>query len=160
MAAPISGFVPGTDGRPYYRRQGTATQLVVDGKPFLALSGQLENNTISYPRDLDKLDVVLDICQKQNQNTLEIPVQWRALEPEEGKFDFTVVDALINECRKRNLRPRILWFGSWKNSENDYAPPGSSKIPSVFSATTNAVVTITAWCRLSVRRLARVLNKL
>ncbi len=97
-AARISGFVPSTDGRPYFRRKGTATQLIVNGKPFLSLSGQLENNTISYSRDVDKLDAVLDICQKQNQNTVEIPAQWRALEPQEGKFEFTVVDALITDA--------------------------------------------------------------
>jgi hypothetical protein len=120
--SPISAFVPSKDGRPYFRRQGTATQLIVDGAPLLMLSGQLENNTISYPRDLDKLAAVLDICQKQNQNTVEIPVQWRALEPQEGKFDFSVVDALISGCRARNLKLDILWFGSWKNSESYYAP--------------------------------------
>jgi len=122
-AAPISAFVPSQNGRPYFRRQGTATQVMIDGQAFLALSGQLENNTISFASDLDKLGAVLDICHKQNQNTVEIPVQWRALQPEEGKFDFTVVDALINGCRKRNLKLEILWFGSWKNSESYYAPP-------------------------------------
>ena len=76
---PISGFRRSQDGRPYFRRQGTATQLMVDGKPLLMLGGQLENNTISYPKDLNQLDAVLDICQKQNQNLVEIPVQWRAL---------------------------------------------------------------------------------
>ena len=32
---------------PYLRKQGTATQLIVDGKPFLALTGELGNNTAS-----------------------------------------------------------------------------------------------------------------
>jgi hypothetical protein len=30
---------------PHLRRQGTATQLVVDGKPFLILGGELGNST-------------------------------------------------------------------------------------------------------------------
>jgi len=30
---------------PHLRQQGTATQLIVDGKPFLALAGELGNNT-------------------------------------------------------------------------------------------------------------------
>ena len=30
---------------PHLRKQGTATQLVVDGKPFLALAGELANNS-------------------------------------------------------------------------------------------------------------------
>src|SRR5208283_3118851 len=30
---------------PHLRKQGTATQLIVDGKPFLALAGELRNNS-------------------------------------------------------------------------------------------------------------------
>ena len=30
---------------PHLRKQGTATQLIVDGKPFLALAGELSNST-------------------------------------------------------------------------------------------------------------------
>ena len=30
---------------PHLRKQGTATQLIVDGKPFLALAGELGNNS-------------------------------------------------------------------------------------------------------------------
>jgi hypothetical protein len=30
---------------PHLQKQGTATQLIVDGKPFLALAGELGNNT-------------------------------------------------------------------------------------------------------------------
>ena len=76
--APISAFTPSSDGRPYFRRQGVATQLVCDGKPFLMLSGQIENNTISYPKELGVIDDVLDICKWQNLNTVEVPIQWRA----------------------------------------------------------------------------------
>ena len=31
-------------GVPHLRKQGTATQLIVDGKPYLALAGELTNN--------------------------------------------------------------------------------------------------------------------
>ena len=34
-------------GLPHLEKQGTATQLIVDGKPFLALTGELGNNTAS-----------------------------------------------------------------------------------------------------------------
>ena len=30
---------------PHLRKQGTATQLIVDGKPFLVLAGELTNNS-------------------------------------------------------------------------------------------------------------------
>ena len=32
---------------PHLRKQGTATQLIVDGQPFLALAGELSNSSSS-----------------------------------------------------------------------------------------------------------------
>ena len=49
-------------------------------------------------------------------------VSWNQIEPKEGKFDFTVLDGLIQEARSHNLRLVPLWFGSWKNSLSSYAP--------------------------------------
>ena len=43
-------------------------------------------------------------------------IYWELLEPEEGKFDFQLVDDLILEARKHNLKLVFLWFGEWKNS--------------------------------------------
>ena len=46
-----TGFVPicgaQQDRAPHLRQHGTATQLIVDGKPFLVLAGELGNSTSS-----------------------------------------------------------------------------------------------------------------
>ena len=57
-----------------------------------------------------------------NLNTILAPVYWELMEPAEGKFDFTLVDSLINTSRKNGLKVILLWFGSWKNSMSVYAP--------------------------------------
>src|SRR5260370_35853999 len=44
------------------------------------------------------------------------------MEPTEGKFDFALVDGLIQEARRHKLRLVLLWFASWKNSMSCYAP--------------------------------------
>jgi hypothetical protein len=44
------------------------------------------------------------------------------LEPEEGKYDFAVIDGLIQDARKHDLKLVFLWFGSWKNGSSGYAP--------------------------------------
>jgi len=44
------------------------------------------------------------------------------IEPEEGKFDFSLVDGLITNARRHNLRLLLLWFGSWKNGVSTYPP--------------------------------------
>ncbi len=104
---------------PNLRKQGSATQLIVEGKPFLVLGGELGNSTSSsleYMRPLWSKFVSL------NLNTVLAPVYWELIEPDEGKFDFRLVDGLIQEARQHQLRLVFLWFASWKNSMSCYAP--------------------------------------
>src|ERR1700730_3977443 len=104
---------------PYLRQQGTATQLVVDDKPFLVLAGELGTSTSS---SLEYMRPVWPKLASLNLNTVLIPVYWELMEPAEGKFDFTLVDGLIQDARKHNLRLVPLWFASWNNSMSSYAP--------------------------------------
>jgi len=104
---------------PELRKVGSVTQLCVDGKPFLVLGGELGNSTAS---DLNVLDTALDKCRRMNLNTILLPVYWDLTEPEEGKFDFTLVQGAIDRARARDLRLVLLWFGTWKNSMSCYAP--------------------------------------
>src|SRR6266480_7046111 len=104
---------------PYLRKQGTATQLVVDGKQFLILGGELHNSSssnIEYMRPIWERLVALKL------NTVLAPVSWELIEPEEGVFDFTLVDGLIQDARRYDLRLIFLWFGSWKNGMSSYIP--------------------------------------
>jgi hypothetical protein len=51
--APIFSITALAAGIPHLRKQGTATQPIVDGKPFLALARELGNNT--EPQGLSQL---------------------------------------------------------------------------------------------------------
>ena len=104
---------------PHLRPQGTATQLIVDGKPFLIRGGELGNSTSS---SLEYMKPVWPKLVSLNLNTVLVPVYWELIEPSEGKFDFTLVDGLIQEARRHQLRLVPLWFGSWKNSMSCYVP--------------------------------------
>jgi beta-galactosidase GanA len=86
---------------------------VVDGKPFLVLGGELGNSTSS---SLEYMRPVWPKLVSLNLNTVLVPVYWELFEPVEGKFDFTLVDGLIQEARRNKLRLVPLWFASWKNS--------------------------------------------
>jgi beta-galactosidase GanA len=114
---PVRGAQP--DALPHLREQGTATQLIVDGKPFLILGGELGNSTSS---SLEYMRALWPKVAALNLNTLLVPVYWELIEPSEGKFDFSLVDGLIQEARRHGLRLVPLWFASWKNSMSCYAP--------------------------------------
>src|SRR4051812_9232505 len=100
-------------GIPQLRKQGSATQLVVDGKPFLILGGELGNSTAS---DVEGMRPMWAKLRAMNLNTVVAPVYWEFLEPREGQFDYTLVDSLIAQARAHEMRLVLLWFGSWKNS--------------------------------------------
>jgi beta-galactosidase GanA len=104
---------------PYLRKQGTATQLIVDDKPFLVLAGELGNSSSS---NVEYMRPIWPKVAALNLNTVLIPVYWELIEPTEGKFDFSLVDDLIQDARKHKLRLVPLWFASWKNSMSSYAP--------------------------------------
>jgi beta-galactosidase GanA len=91
----------------------------VNDRPFLALGGELGNSTAS---DLDILESALARCQRMHLNTVMLPVYWDLIEPEEGKFDFSLVQGAIDRARHHGLHLVYLWFGTWKNSMSCYAP--------------------------------------
>ena len=103
---------------PHLVREGERTALFVDGAPFLVLGAQA-NNSSNYPAVLDKVWPALD---DMHANTLMIPVAWEQLEPVEGHFDFSYVDALLAQARQHGKRLVPLWFGAWKNTSPSYAP--------------------------------------
>lgn len=104
---------------PHLRKQGTATQLIVHNKPFLMLGGELGNSSAS---DLKYMAPVWPKLRAMHLNTILVPVYWELLEPQEGKFEFALVDHLIASAHKNDLKIVVLWFGSWKNSMSCYAP--------------------------------------
>lgn len=101
------------------RKQGTATQLIVEGKPFLVLGGELGNSSAACIEDIERIFPKL---QRMGLNTVLVPAYWDLTEPEEGRLDFTLTDKVIQQARHNDLKVIFLWFGAWKNSMSCYAP--------------------------------------
>ncbi len=92
--------------------------LMVEGRPFLVLGGQIHNSS-AWPSELPQ---VWESMAALHANTIEAPVYWEQFEPREGQFDFTNVDQLVQGARAHNLHLVILWFGTWKNGNMHYVP--------------------------------------
>jgi len=106
-------------GVPHLQKQGSATQLIVDGKPLLLLSGELTNNAATA---LEPLEPTWPKLVAANLNTALVGVSWAQFEPEEGKFNYALVDGVIAKARENNLHLVFLWFGCWKNGTSSYPP--------------------------------------
>jgi beta-galactosidase GanA len=118
---------------PHIVAQNGRHALIVDGKPFLMLGAQV-NNSSNYPAALPKVWPTID---KLGANTVEIPVAWEQIEPQEGEFDFSFLDTLLKEARAHDKRLVLLWFGTWKNTNPNYTP---------------------AWAKLDTKRFPRMIN--
>lgn len=90
----------------------------LDQLPLL-LAGELANSSASDPGTLRKLWPRLVELQL---NAVLAPIYWELMEPEEGVFDFTLVDELLHLARLHRQHLVLLWFGVWKNSMSCYAP--------------------------------------
>ncbi len=116
------------DATPHLRRQGTATQLIVDGRPLLMRAGELGNSS----GEPEYLRPFWSKLKALNLNTVIAPVYWDVIEPAEGQFDFGSVDGMIDGARQNGMHLVLLWFGSWKNSMSCYAPAWVKRDPARF----------------------------
>jgi hypothetical protein len=103
---------------PQLVKQDGKFRLMVDAKPFLMLGGQVGNFS-AYP---DLMERAWPGFKAMNLNTVEYPVYWNVIEPEEGRFDFSGFDRILTGLRSQGLRAILLWFGTWKNGAMDWAP--------------------------------------
>jgi hypothetical protein len=101
------------------RKQGTATQLIVDGKPFLALASELSNDGAT---SVEYMKPAWPKIVEAKVNTVLAGVSWAQIEPAEGKFDFSVPDGIIRDARSHNLHLAFLWFATWKNGQSSNIP--------------------------------------
>ncbi|TDZ20766.1 hypothetical protein Cob_v006296 [Colletotrichum orbiculare MAFF 240422] len=105
---------------PHLRRSPSgATQLVVKGKPFLMLAGELHNSSLSSARFMSS---VWADMKRNHVNTLLGAVTWEDVEPTEGNFCFAELDAVLAGAREHGMRLVLLWFGTYKNGISTYAP--------------------------------------
>ena len=103
-------------------------RLMVDGKPFVMLGGQVGNFS-AFPEIMERS---WSRFKAMNLNTVEYPVYWNVIEPEEGKFDFRGFDQILRGVRSQGLRADLLWFGTWKNGAMDWTPDWVKSDPKRF----------------------------
>ncbi len=110
--------------------------LFIDGNPFVGYCGELHNSTSSSPLYMRETRV-FDRLKALNLNTLIGTVSWELVEQQEGRYDFALLDTLIANCRQRDMKLVVLWFGFNKNPFTTYAPSWVRKDPKRFPRVRN-----------------------
>ena len=108
-----------TTGAPHLEKRGAATHLIVDGKPFVMLSGELHNSSSS---NLEYMKPIWPKLKAMSLNSVVTPLSWELIEPKEGIYDFSLVDGLIDQARSSQQKIVFLWLASWKNGLSSYEP--------------------------------------
>jgi hypothetical protein len=127
---------PANPPYPQLRRTENGKQLIVNGRPFLSLAGELHNSSLT---SAEYMDTIWQKLVETHVNTVLGCVTWEMIEPIEGQFDFKELDKVILGARKHGLRLVLLWFGSFKNGTAE-----RTKIPRPIS---DLMLTIEAGCR-------------
>lgn len=104
---------------PTISKSATGGQLIVNGKPYLILGGELGNSSAGTAA---QAEIIFPRLAEMHVNTVLMPVAWEQIEPVEGQFDFSIQDHWIDVAREQHLHLVFLWFGSWKNAFSSYAP--------------------------------------
>ncbi|MGA7916484.1 MAG: DUF5597 domain-containing protein [Candidatus Acidiferrales bacterium] len=102
--------------------------LFVDGEPYLMLGAQ-PNNSSAWPATLSKVWPAIEYL---HANTVEMPVYWEQFEPEQGRFDYTLLDTLLAQAREHHVHLVLLWFGTWKNGSSHYLPLWMMRSPELY----------------------------
>lgn len=93
--------------------------LIVDDRPFLILGLQWDCDSCFSAEEMNPL---FPEARRMGANTAALPVYWREIEPEPGRYDFSMVAERLAQARANGLRIVLLWFGTWKNACPFYAP--------------------------------------
>lgn len=104
-----------------------------NNKPFFPLGGQLHNSSAYNTEEMEQGWKALKLLKA---NTAEIPVYWEQLEPEKGKFKFSMVDIILNGARDNDLKLILLWFGTWKNGTMKFVPGWVKTKPELYKRVT------------------------
>jgi hypothetical protein len=104
---------------PKLSKTGHGFVLEIDGVQQILLGGQIHNSSSSDKKYIEK---TFSKAAALNYNFLISPVSWQQFEPEEGNFDFSLLDHQLEVARAHRLRLVLIWFGSFKNAASTYTP--------------------------------------
>lgn len=135
---------------PHLQKNDVSHQLIVKGKPFLMLGGELQNSSLT---SAEYMKEVWPKMVDTNVNTVVGCVTWEDIEPEEGKFDFANLDQIVLDARAHDIHLVLLWFGSFKNG---IVAPARISTDKAWMLTATGISTyVPGWVKTNPKRFPR-----
>ena len=94
--------------------------LFVDGVPFTVLTVEIpwkQSVFGRYRETMSGYDHLYPAARSLQLNALKVPIKWSQIEPEEGEYDFSYVDHVIDTARANDLRLVLGWFGHYASGD-------------------------------------------
>lgn len=91
---------------PTLKQQANGTVLTLHDKPYIMLAGEVGNSNSS---SVEYMEGVWQTAEQLGMNTLLLPITWDQVEPEEGQFDFSLLDGLVLQARGKGKH--LVCFG-------------------------------------------------
>lgn len=107
------------ENTPKIVKKDNGFSFLINEQSFIMLAAEVHNSACT---SREYMENVWSKVKQLNCNTVLVPVYWELIEPRENYFDFKIVEQLIIDARKYDIKLVLLWFGSWKNGLSTYAP--------------------------------------
>lgn len=141
------------------KRSDGQFQFLIDGEPFVILGLQWACESCFSKEVMNPLFAQ---AARLHANTAVLPLYWREVEPKEGRYDYAMIDERIRRAEENGLRVILLWFATWKNGEEFYAPDYIRSNPKVYRYSTDRegkkLVSLCPSCEATRERDARALS--
>lgn len=90
------------------------TYIEADGKPFTYVGIQLRTDAFMNCefKKAEDLEPYFKATAALNINTIQLPIDWRDIESDKDRYDFSVIDSFLSMAKKYNLKVEFLWFST------------------------------------------------
>lgn len=118
--------------------ENNKTYVSVDGKPFPFLGAQIRLDALLNcdKMTINEVENYFKKAQELGLNCVQIPISWNMVEPKENKYDYSIVNSILQFVNKYNLKMELLWFST--NMVGDSFSPEDVAATIAFLASNDA----------------------
>jgi len=94
-----------------YNEDCTET-LMVGGMPFLYTGAEIRLDALMNceGKDAEAIEPYIAAAAALGVTCVQVPIDWRDLEPEKDVYDYSVINTVLSLCLKYKLKCEFLWF--------------------------------------------------